>query len=255
MEAPYALAANGQVHLFDMHPLPWQPTSRPGLWLKPVRRDDAQGLYLGLVWFEPFTRSGLHQHRAVATSFVVDGGLTDHHGAIALHQAGINIDGSTHDAVAYRNTILVSRLEGPVVYPPASDISGMHAGSRHDAFRKPDPHVPPEVNITVDALPRAPTGFTGVQRQVVYDYAGSGTDRRMVQLAFALESECRFTATALTEFWVRAGQLLVNGETVMANSFVVCEAGAQVTLASPYGALVLGWAEGPERGEGNLFGF
>lgn len=255
MEAPYALAAHGQVHVFDMHTLPWQRTSRPGLWLKPVRYDDARGLYLGLVWFEPFTRSDMHQHRAVATSFVVDGGLTDHHGALLLHQAGINFDGSTHDAIAYRNTVLVSRLEGPVVYLPASDISGMHAGSRHGEFRKPDPKVPPEVNVTVDELPLTPTGFDGIGCRRVYDYAGTGTERRMVQLSFALESRCRFTATALTELWVRSGQLQVDGKTTLANSFVVVEPGATVALASPYGALVLAWAEGRERSEGNLFGF
>jgi hypothetical protein len=31
--------------------------------------------------------------------------------------------------------------------------------------------------------------------------------------------------------------------------------GARVELRSPYGALLLAWAEGRERGEGNLFGF
>jgi hypothetical protein len=255
MQAPYSLAANAHVHVFDMYPLAWQRTSNPGLWLKPVRHDDTLGLYLGLVWFEPFTRSGLHQHQAVATSFVVDGGLTDHHGSIVLHQAGINIEGSTHDAIAYRNTVLVSRLEGPVIYPPASDISGMHAGSRHGTFRQPDPAIPPEVNVTVDALAPEPTGVAGIRRSLVFDYQGTGTERRMVQLALGLESECRFSATALTEFWVRSGQVLVNGRTVLANSFVVCEAGAEVHLASPFGALLIGWAEGPERGDGNLFGF
>ncbi|HSV54752.1 MAG TPA: hypothetical protein VLJ57_21695 [Burkholderiaceae bacterium] len=255
MEAPYALAARGQVLVFDMHALPWQATSRAGLWLKPVRHDDESGLFLGLVWFEPFTRSGLHQHQAVATSFVVDGGLTDHHGPITLHQAGINVEGSTHDAIAYRNTVLVSRLEGPVVYPPSSDISGMHAGSHHGAFRRPDPDIPPEVNVTVDNLAKESTGIAGVRRQMVFDYEGTGTLRRMVQLRLRLESQCSFTATSLTEFWVRSGQLVVNGTTVMANSFVVCEAGAKVDLAAPFGALLIGWAEGRERSDGNLFGF
>jgi hypothetical protein len=256
MQAPYTLAAQArQVYVYDMHTLPWQRTANPGLWLKPLRHDDEHGLYLGLVWFEPFTRSGLHQHRGVATSFVVDGGLTDHHGSIVLHQAGINVDGSTHDAVAYRNTVLVSRLEGPVVYPPASDISGMHAGSRHGEFRPPDPDIPPEVNVTVDAVVSKPTGIPGIYRKMVFDYDGTGTERRMVQLTLHLESKCSFRATALTEFWVRSGQVLVNGATALANCFIICEPGAEVTLASPYGALLIGWAEGREEGLGNLFGF
>jgi hypothetical protein len=254
MQAPYTLAANGRVYVFDMHALPWQATGRAGLWLKPVRHDDAHGHYLGLVWFEPFTRSGLHQHRGVATSFVVDGGLTDHHGALRLHEAGINTDGSTHDAIAYRNTVLVSRLEGPVVYPESAEISGMHAGSRHGRFHPPDPHVPPEINVPVDALPAEETGLTRILRKRVFDYAGTGTTRRLVQLGFGVGTHCAFTASALTEFWVRSGQIDANGQTVLANSFIVCEAGAQVRLSAPYGALLLGWAEGPEEGA-DLFGF
>lgn len=77
-----------------MASLPWQATSSPGLWLKPVRHDDDAGLYLGLVRFDAGTRSGLHQHQGVAASFVVEGGLTDYHGSIGLHHAGINSRGS-----------------------------------------------------------------------------------------------------------------------------------------------------------------
>jgi anti-sigma factor ChrR (cupin superfamily) len=99
-----------QVRVFDMAAHPWQETANKGLWLKPVRHDDERGLYLGLVRFDAGTRSGLHQHQAVATSFVLDGGLTDYHGSLALHEAGINVKGSTHDAIAYRHTLLVSRL-------------------------------------------------------------------------------------------------------------------------------------------------
>ena len=248
-------SAAAGVHVFDMSRSTWQPTANPGLSLKPVRHDNEQGLFLGLVRFEPFARSGLHQHQGVATSFVIDGGLTDHHGSIGLHQAGINVRGSTHDAISYRHTVLVSRLEGPVTYPPASDISGVHAGSRHAWFHNPDPDVPPEVNVSVDALALQPTGMAGVRRQTVFDYRGTGTGRRMVQLTVRPESEFEFRAGALTEFWVRGGTLGVNGATAHANCFVVCEAGATVRLASPFGALLIGWAEGRELGVGNLFGF
>jgi hypothetical protein len=54
---------------------------------------------------------------------------------------------------------------------------------------------------------------------------------------------------------VRGGFLAVNGCPAHADCFIVCEAGARVELRSPYGALLLAWAEGRERGEGNLFGF
>lgn len=251
--------STARVHVFDMARTPWQATGNPGLWLKPVRHDDARGLYLGLVRFDAGTRSGLHQHQAVATSFVVDGGLTDYHGSINLHEAGINRKGSTHDAIAYRPTLLVSRLEGPVTYPPTSEISGVHAGSSYEAIRNPAPEVPPEINVPVDELPALPTGVAGVTRQSIFDYAGTGSTHRMVQLAVRPESEFNFTATAVTEFWVRGGALTLGGQAAHADCFVVCEAGAEVRVACPYGALLIAWAEGPEaqarEGTRNLFGF
>lgn len=255
MQAPYSLSSNAEVLVFDMHALPWQQTGNPGLWLKPVRHDDEKGLFLGLIKFDAFTRSGMHQHQAVATSFVIDGGLTDHHGAVNLHEAGINIKGSTHDAIAYRPTVLMSRLEGPVIYPPSSDISGVHAGSRYEFFRNPDPDIPPEINVPVDALALQATGIEGVRRQVIFDYAGTGTDRRMVQLTLRPEAVFSFEVDALTEFWVRGGQVTVNGREANANSFVVCEPGSKVKVESPFGALLVAWAEGRERSAGNLFGF
>jgi hypothetical protein len=244
-----------QVHVFDMAAAPWQATANPGLWLKPVRHDNEHGLYLGLVRFDAGTRSGLHQHQGVATSFVLDGGLTDYHGPIGLHEAGINVKGSTHDAIAYRPTLLASRLEGPVTYPPESDISGVHAGSRHAAIRNPAPDVAPEVNVPVDAQVHDDTGVPGVRRQLIFDYARTGSDHRMVQLSVRPETAFSFVAGALTEFLVRGGLLVVNGRPVHANCFIVCEEGAEVEVRSPYGALLIGWADGRERGGGNLFGF
>ncbi|MBA2674619.1 cupin domain-containing protein [Ramlibacter sp.] len=244
-----------QVHVFDMAAAPWQATANAGLWLKPVRHDNERGLYLGLVRFDAGTRSGLHQHQGVATSFVLDGGLTDCHGAIGLHEAGINLKGSTHDAIAYRPTLLVSRLEGPVTYPPESDISGVHAGSRHAAIRNPAPDVAPEVNVPVDAQLHDDTGVPGVRRQLIFDYARTGSEHRMAQLSVRPETAFSFVAGALTEFWVRGGLLAVNGRAVHADCFIVCEEGAEVEVRSPYGALLIGWADGRELGGGNLFGF
>ncbi len=247
MESLYSLQAQGRVHVFDMAAVPWQATANSGLWLKPVRTDEAQGHFLGLVRFDAFARSGLHQHRGVATSLVIQGGLTDYHGPIHLHEAGINVLGSTHDAMAYEDTVLVSRLEGAVIYPPASSISGVHAGSRHEDFCNPDPSIAPEINVPVDHQPAHATGFAGITRQGIFDYGGTGSDHRMVQLKFRPGATAGFKVTHLTEFWVRGGNLLVNQQSAQANAFVVCEAGAQVNLAAPFGALLMGWAEGRER--------
>jgi hypothetical protein len=258
MQPIYTMVTNAPVRVFDMSAYPWQATGNPGLWLKPVRHDDVHGLFLGLVRFDAGVRSGLHQHQGLATSFVIEGGLTDYHGSIGLHQAGLNFKGATHDAMAYASTLLVSRLEAPVSYPPQSDISGVHAGSRYEAFVNPDPAVPPEVNVTVDTQPVLPTGYDGISRQMIFDYASLGGARRYVQLAVKPQAELSFETTALTEMWVRGGNLSINGQPAHANCFVVCEAGARVQIDSPFGALLLVWAQGPETAcsvERSLFGF
>lgn len=247
MQSTVSLQAQASVQLFDMTARPWQATANNGLWLKAVRADDSQGHFLGLVRFDAFARSGLHQHQGVATSFVIQGGLTDYHGAVRLHEAGINTLGSTHDAVAYEDTVLVSRLEAAVTYPPASSISGVHAGSRYEDFCNPNPLMPPEINVRVDQQPDHDTGISGVTRQDIFDYAGTGSNHRMVQLKLLPGATLSFSATYLTEFWVRGGDVLVNQQSAQANTFVVCNAGAQVNLEAPFGALLIGWAEGREE--------
>lgn len=266
IQAAYALRSDAQVHVFDAAELPWQATPEAGLWLKPVRYDNGQGLFLGLVRFDAMARSGLHQHRGVATSLVLEGGLTDYQGPIGLHQVGINLHGATHDAIAYAPTLLVSRLEGPVAYPKErSQLTGLHAGSHHDDIVNPDPHRPPDINIDVDALTHWHSGIAGLVRQQIFDYAGTGSNHRFVQWRLRPGVVCPpWRTTALTEFWVRGGLVLVNGRLVRGNSFVVAEPGAELDIRSPHGALLLAWADGPERwlqphaGEGpppSLFGF
>ena len=249
MKAAYTFEAAGRVHVFDGLDIPWQETPEPGLCLKPVRYDDERGHFLGLVGFAPLTRSGLHQHRGVATSFVLDGALVDFAGPIGLHQAGINLAGATHDAIAYQNTLLVSRLEGPVAYPPSRGVlTGLHAGSRHAEFDNPAPEASPDINIAVDALVPQQTGVVGIRRQTIFDYAGTGSAHRFVQLSLAPGAECpAWRCERLTEFWVRGGMLQINGQVAHGNCFVVIEPGAVLRMASPFGVLLLAWAEGAEQ--------
>jgi ChrR Cupin-like domain len=249
IQGAYQLRSEARVHVFDAADLPWQATPEAGLWLKPVRYDNAQGLFLGLVRFDAMARSGLHQHRGVATSLVLEGGLTDYHGPIGLHQVGINLHGATHDAIAYAPTLLVSRLEGPVAYPKErSQLTGLHAGSHHDDIVNPAPERPPDFNIDIDALTHWHTGVSGLVRQLIFDYAGTSAAHRFVQLRLQPGLRCAaWRASALTEFWVRGGVVLVNGQAVRGNSFVVAEVGAELDIQSPHGALLLAWADGPEQ--------
>jgi hypothetical protein len=54
---------------------------------------------------------------------------------------------------------------------------------------------------------------------------------------------------------VRGGLAAIDGQPVHADCFIVCEPGSQVRVRSPFGALMLAWAEGREKSAGNLFGF
>jgi hypothetical protein len=227
--------------------MPWRDAGKEGVAQKVVRRDDARGHFLGLIGMEPMVRSGLHQHRGVATSYFVDGGLTDYQGTVRTGEAGVNLAGATHDAIAYARTLFVARLEGPVVYPPQDGpLHGLHAGARHEAFSNPAPDVPPDINVAVDALPVRSAGVDGVTRATVFDYAPTEDDHRMVQLAVRPRAALpRLHAVSHVELWVRGGQLVVDGRAVAAGSFVILEPGAQASLASPFGALLLAWAEGP----------
>ena len=262
--AVYQRQANERVHVFDATPLPWEEQARPGLRMKTIRIDDERGEFLGLIGFDRFVRSAVHQHQGVASSFILEGGPTDYYGPVHQHEMGINFRGSTHDAMSYVPTVLVSKLEGPVIYPKSEQlISGIHAGSTYSDFRNPDPSVPPEINVPVDALVPVQTGIAGLCRQPIYDYAGSGLVRRLLQWKLRPETIVpAWQASDWVEIWVRGGELTVNGERAHANCFVVIEPGATVRMSSPFGALALAWAEGaeqrpvgPEAPVPNLLGF
>jgi hypothetical protein len=256
----YTRQPRERVHVFDATPMAWEETARPGLTMKTIRIDDARGEFLGLIRFDRFVRSGVHQHQGVASSFILEGGLTDYHGPVLQHQMGINFRGSTHDAMAYVPTVLVSKLEGPVTYPESERlISGIHAGSTYRDFRNPAPEVAPEINVDVDRIVPIETGVAGLRRQPVYDYAGSGLTRRMLQWQLRPETTVpAWQAGDWVELWVRGGELIVNDSKAYANCFVVIEPGATVRMAAPFGAIALVWAEGREAasaGSANLLGF
>ena len=234
------------VHVYDADTLKWQTVGKAGLALKPVREDREKGRFLGLVAFEPMTRSGLHQHLGVATSFVLDGGLTDYQGSIGLHDAGINFNGSTHDAIAYQRSLLVSRLEAPVIYPPETGRDyALHTGPRFGNFTNPNPELPPDINVDVDRLEAQATAVGGVTRRMIFDYARSRGEHRYAQMGMIPGTSIpAITTRAPLELWVRAGDLRIGGATAYANCFVIVEPGATVEIASSFGALFHAWSEG-----------
>ena len=260
--AKRATPAAKSVSVYDAQDLKWHTAGKTGLSLKPVREDREKGRFLGLVGFEPLTRSGLHQHLGVATSFILDGGLTDYQGPITLHEAGINLKGATHDAIAYQRSLLMSRLEAPVIYPESTDRDyALHTGPRFGEIRNPNPELEPDINVPVDALHALPTGIGGVTRKMIFDYARSSGEHRYVQMGMISGSKTpAFTTTALLELWMRAGDIRVGGKVAYANCFVIVEPGTTLSIESDFGALFHVWSEGRMRwadgGTGSdLFGF
>lgn len=252
----------GKVYAYNTLDIPWTSAGRPNLYHKAVRADLGRGLYLGLLGFDPMTRTGLHKHHGTAVSYFLDGSLYDFAGYATMGQAGINLAGATHDAIAYSRCVLASRLEGPVSYPKSEGtLSTLHAGAHHADIVNEAPETMPDINITVDALPSLTTSLAGVSRRLVFDYRATDTDRRMVQLQLLPGTivPAHVTSDAV-EWFLLGGDVVINGAHVVGGSFVVVEADTEVTLSSAYGARLLAWSDGPiawadGRRRPDLYGF
>lgn len=243
---------------YDLATLPWRETPRGTAREKAVRRDNEHGLFLGVLTFDPMSRSGLHQHLGTASSYFLSGSLTDHQATTREGCVGINLAGATHDAVSYGGCTLVSRLEGPVVIPDGA--LAIHPHAEQAAVRNAQPETPPDITIELDRALAIATRFPGVVRRPLFDYAGTGDRRRMCSLTlWPGTPPTAIRHTALTDLFVLAGDLRVNGRAVAGPSFVIIEPGTVATLASDYGCSLLAWAEGPgvcdESGGAELYGF
>lgn len=250
------------VGIYDMTTVPWTEAGKQGITQKVVRADHTKGRYLGLIGFAALTRSGLHQHLGVATSYFLEGSLSDYAGTAVRGQVGINLAGATHDAVAYENCLLCARLEAPVIYPPQDGpVHRLHAGARQAEIVNASPEVMPDINVTVEGLPMMSTALAGVGRRMIFDYSPTPDDRRLVQLQILPGTVVpTHRTTALVEWFVYGGDVRVGSATALSGSFVVIEPGKEVTISSRYGALLLAWAEGriewsDGRTRADLYGF
>jgi hypothetical protein len=247
------------VYIYDFNEIAWVNPGKTGLGLKPIRRDDVKGEFLGLLSFEPMTSSGVHQHLGTAISYVLTGGLSDYAGEARAGQAGINFDGSTHDAISYHASLLISRLEGPVVYEKATEHR-LHAGAHPGTIVNKHPERPPDINITVRNLLPSATSVAGVMRRMVFDYSLTSDNKRFVELTLLPGAHIPSHVLSSTVDWfVMAGDVRVNGKRAAGNYCVVMEAGTQVEIDSTYGALIFAWADGPTRwidySGSDLYGF
>jgi hypothetical protein len=255
------------VYGYELERMAWRDTPRGNVREKAVRRDDAQGHFLGMIVFDPMTRSGVHQHLGTASSYFLSGSLTDFQGTAGEGTVGINLAGATHDAVSYGGCALVSRLEGPVVIPadalaihPHAGKAGDHAAGGNAVLRNLRPETPPDLAIDVESTLVVPTRFPGVGRKALFDYAGTGDDRRLCALTlWPRTPRLQVKHTALTDIFVMAGDLHVADKTFAGPAFVIVEPGSCVEMWSDYGCSLLAWAEGPAWSsaseDAELYGF
>ena len=258
-----------RVFVHDATRAPWVEAGKPGLHHKLVRGDEAKGEFLGLLAFEPLVSSGLHQHTGVATSYMLSGSLTDYWDTYREGVTGINLQGSTHDAICYAQCSMASRLEAPVLYPQDFSLHALHHGSRHGAFANPAPEMMPTISVNVGQTPAVATAAAGVSRRMIFDYGraaqhgrpGASADHRHVGLSVLPGTRIApFRVSALTEFFVLAGQMTVNGAEVGPACFVIVEPDTEVSMRSDFGCNLLAWADGPSHWSetpdaADLFGF
>ena len=159
----------------------WEQAGRSGLAYLPVRRDEAGADFFGMLRFDTLASSGLHQHLDVAMSYMLSGGLTDRQGTVHAGTMGVNFHGSTHDAVAYEPSLMVSRLEGPALYLPELEHH-LHVGAERRPIAIDSAEQLPDVAVCLDALRLEPTRIAGVARKMIFDYSITPHDRRCVEL-------------------------------------------------------------------------
>ncbi|MBL0918498.1 MAG: anti-sigma factor [Hydrogenophaga sp.] len=238
------------VYAYDLEALPWRTTPRGTAKEKAVRRDEAAGLFLGLIAFDPMSRSGVHQHRGTASSYFLSGELVDYQCTTRAGAVGINLAGATHDAVTYGGCTLFSRLEGGVVIEP--DGAAIHPHARKTAVSNDAPFTPPDITVVLDDVVPVASPFAGVSRRAVFDYAGTGHERRICSLQ--LWPGARLNALqhrGLTDWFLLAGDLTVGDTRIAGPAVVVIEPGSTVDVSTTFGCSLLAWAEGPAHGGGD----
>jgi alkylated DNA nucleotide flippase Atl1 len=238
---------NSGIRIVRMDDIPWTDSGARKVAQQELRYDTASGHYFGAAKFMPLARSGIHRHVGPAVSYMIYGALFDHDSEVREGQAYINFSGAVHNVVTYQDSLAITRLDGPVLYPTDE---GIYFRLREAADRSEgiDDTVgrKPNMYITVNDLPDAPTGFAGVTRRMIYDYAGDPWNARFIQLTLAPGSSIpTHRVTNRIDGFVLAGELTIAGETATSASYVTLEPGTETEIASQYGCRFLVWADGP----------
>lgn len=252
------------IAVHDMTATQWSPSGPTGIWQQNIRSDRVAGRWFGGVRFEPLSRSGIHRHLGPAASFMLSGSLVDHATRMAGGQAVINLTGAVHDVICYDASLVVARVDGPILYPRNTDgvldelgAVASEAGERIDATIG----QPADILVDADTLTAIPGPVPGVTRRMLYDYAGQPHRARFTQLVFAPATQIPpHTATGMIDFFVLAGEISLGGTAAGSGCYVTIDADTEMVLTSRYGARLLVWADGPASWQdaverGDLYGW
>ncbi|HWB48476.1 MAG TPA: hypothetical protein VG651_05160 [Stellaceae bacterium] len=252
------------IAVYDMAATQWAPSGPPGIWQQNIRSDPGAGRWFGGVRFEPLSRSGVHRHLGPAASFMLSGSLVDHATRMAGGQAVINLAGAVHDVICYDASLVVARVDGPILYPRDTDgvldelgAAASEAGERLDATLG----QPADILVDANAATAIPGPVPGVTRTLLYDYAGQPHRACFTRLVLAPETRIpAHAASAMLDLFVLAGEIRLGRTTAGSGCYVTIDPDTELDLASRYGARLLAWADAPARWtdgseRGDLYGW
>jgi anti-sigma factor ChrR (cupin superfamily) len=105
--------ASGRSHIIDAVHMPWQPGPFPGVEVKVLYKDDATGMSTMLVKIAPGGKIPLHEHIDLEQSYVLEGSLEDHDGAVTAGNFCWRDPGSIHVAHAPNGALVLAFFTKP----------------------------------------------------------------------------------------------------------------------------------------------
>lgn len=238
---------NRGTRIIRMDDIPWTDSGARGVAQQELRYDTRNGHYFGAAKFKPLARSGIHRHVGPAVSYMVYGALFDHDSEVREGQAYINFSGAVHNVVTYEESLAITRLDGPVLYPTDEGIYFRLRDAADDGEGIDDTvGRKPNMYITVNDVPDVPTGIPGVSRRMIYDYAGDSWNARFIQLTLAPGASIpAHRLSKRVDGFVLAGEIAFGDQVATSASYVTLEPGSETTIESRYGSRFLVWADGP----------
>jgi len=97
-----------QTSLVDVNSMPWEDTPYPGIQIKTLSSNEETGASTLLFKFAPGAKTPLHEHMGIEQTFVLEGSLVDHDGAVTAGNYAIRLPGSVHQAHAPEGSLHIA---------------------------------------------------------------------------------------------------------------------------------------------------